>query len=188
MMIDKNQDDTELNKDDDESGQGSPLTNWIPGFSEFVTAPESQEQLKDLVTQALFDNRIKIKAQGHKVQALEKTRKLHEQLAENLEQTNSQSGQGLNLEEHPELPIQDGMINPDNVVLPESEDMAVNSNNPQIANRLKNKIAAKFGLGKGVSLESLREEHKKKMRARAQPKPQERPRYRPATPKPSGPG
>jgi hypothetical protein len=95
---------------------------------------------------------------------------------------NSPGGGGSGFEEHPELPEMDGAIDPNQIVLPESE-AAERSNDPKLQLQLKQRMAAKFGMSQNISIEAMKEEYKKKMELRSHPVP--RPENTPEPPEPT---
>jgi hypothetical protein len=153
-------------------GHGQDFESWIPGFNDFMQAPEDQQNLREFYEQIALEQRLAAKSQGIDVQALNKKQQLKAHDSGNYNHNNpgnEPGSSGSGFDEHPELAIQDGMIDP-SVVLPASEQEA--RNDPELKNRLK----------MGLSMQSLREELKNKQRYRNEP---EQPRYRPrSAPKP----
>ncbi len=159
----------------DGSAGGAAGGSWIPNYYELIGVSADEKELAGLAEQALFQQRVSIKAQGIEVTALSKIQKIRNQLQEPGQTNNNDGGGGLALDEHPELAEQGGDIDPNLIVLPESEAAERASNDPQLRNRL----AAKLGMsGGGLSMQSLKEEYANKMKMRAQP-PGPAPRYRP---------
>ena len=181
-------DDDELDKDDESGGDGSEsggsgTGGLTPSYYELLGINADEAQLTELAAQALFEQRISIKSQGYDVTALSKMQQLRNKLLDpNVNPNAEMSGSGLALDEHPELADLGGDVDPNTIVLPESEAAAA-SNDPQLQLKLRQRAAAKFGVGSGVSLQTMQEEYKKKMELRSRPRPDEpepTPRYRPA--------
>lgn len=154
----------------------------IPGYHELFRIDADEKQMAVYAAEAVDKQRISIKAKGYEVTALSKMQKLRQQLQDpSLDQEGG--GSALNLDAHPELAELGGDIDPNLVVLPDSELTAAQiRNDPQLRHRL----AAKLGMGMGLSIQSMRAEYEKKLKNRLQiaPGPQPRPRYRPTnTPK-----
>jgi len=166
----------------DSGGAGSVI---IPNYRELLGIDVDEKQLTELAANALFEQRISVKSKGFDVTALSKMQKLRNQL-NNPNTDPSMGGSGLALDEHPELADMGGDVDPNTIVLPESEAAERASNDPALQLKLRQRMAAKFGMSKDISLQSMQEEYKKKMEMRSRPRPQEPepPRYRPA-PKPS---
>ena len=189
MFVGKNKDDDNTpDQDDDgtvggEGGEGGTTGSgsWVPNYYELLNLDVDEKQLGELVDQSLFEQRISIKAKGYEVTALSKMQKLRNQL--NDPRQENTVGGGLNLEEHPELADMGGDVDPNNIVLPESEAAERASNDPQLQLKLKQRMAAKFGMSQNISIQSMKEEYKKKMELRSRPapdpEPTPQPRYRP---------
>ena len=179
MVDDKDDDDgTEGGKGSEgttgSSGGGSGI---IPGYHELFRIDADEKEMAKFAAEALDKQRISIKSKGYEVTALSKMQKLRNQLQDpSLGQ--EPGGGGLNLEQHPELAELGGEVDPNIVVLPDSELSAAQiRNDPQLRNRL----AAKLGMGMGLSIQSMRAEYEKKMKQRMAPAPEPRPRYRPVS-------
>ena len=168
------QDDIE---DEDESGDGGerlPATDdenaiWIPSFYDSTNITRDDELERLLAEDALFAIRLGVKSQKVEVTALTK---VQEQLNKKRHEFNNDAGpggsSGPNLEKHPELEDANGAA-PDNIVFPESEELAIGaaSNNPKLQHKLKQKLANRFGMSSGgMSEQAMRDEYKKKMQAK----------------------
>lgn len=174
---------------DSESGTagGGAAGAWIPNYYDLLGYNAEEKELIGLAGQALFEQRISVKSQGIEVTALSKMQKLRNKLMDPNANLEADGGGSLGLDEHPELAESGGDIDPNNIVLPESEAAERASNDPKLKNQLRNRLAAKFGMGSDLSMQSMKAEYEKKMRMRASPSLREepRPRYRPTdTPKP----
>lgn len=159
------------------TGEGEVPGGIIPGYHELFRIDADEKQMAKFAADALDTQRISIKAKGYEVTALSKMQKLRQQLQDpSLDQD---GGSGLNLDAHPELADLGGAVDPNIVVLPDSELTAAQiRNDPQLRHRL----AAKLGMGMGLSIQSMRAEYEKKMKNRIKmaPGPQPpKPRYRP---------
>lgn len=169
----------------DGSTGGGGTGAWIPSYYDLLGITADEKELIGLADQALFEQRISVKSQGIEVTALSKMQKLRNKLMD--PNANPDAGNSAGFDEHPELADMAGDIDPNIIVLPESEAAERASNDPKLQNKLRNRLAAKFGMGADLSMQSMKAEYEKKMRMRASPAPQQepRPRYRPAdTPKP----
>jgi hypothetical protein len=176
----------------DASGQGGAAGGggtgrWVPSYYDLLGYSSDEKELIGLAEQSLFAQRISLKSQGHEVTALSKMQKLRKQLAEPGVDPNIQNqASGMDVEQHPELAESEGYVDPNIIVLPESEAVERASNDPKLQNKLRNRLAARMGMGSDLSMQSLKAEYEKKMRERYRPAPQEepRPRFRPTeTPK-----
>jgi len=152
------------------SGSGKNFESWIPGFNDFLQAPEDQKNLRDFYAQITRENRLEAKKQGIDVQALNKKQQLKQDIGNyNYDGVNNSnpSGGGTGFDQHPLIQEYDGII-----ILPDSEQEIRNdANNPELKNSLK------MGLSMRAALEL-----KNKQRYRNEP---EQPRYRPrSAPKP----
>lgn len=168
-------------EEDDEGTAGSTGTTGssgggiIPGYHELFRIDADEKQMAKYAVDALDKQRISIKSMGYEVTALSKMQKLRHQLQD---PSLDQGGGSLNLAEHPELAELGGDVDPNIVVLPDSELTAAQiRNDPQLRHRL----AAKLGMGMNLSIQTMRAEYEKKMRNRISiaPAPQIKPRYRP---------
>jgi len=165
------------------TGGAGGAGGWVPNYYELMGLKDEEKNLKELVDQEVFYQRISLKSQGHEVTALSKMQKLRNQLREPGMENNL--GGGSNLAEHPLLPDMDGAL-PDNLVLPESE-AAERSNDPNLRLKYSQRMAAKFGISTTLSMQAIREELEKKMKYKAQPQldPRPHPEFQPApTPEP----
>ena len=202
-MIDKKTpEEIEINDDDDDKGgstggEGSLAPKgdvWIPGFDDFnqigIIDNEEENLSKILAPQALFENRMSVRAKEKiEVTALSKAQEQRQKQRNksnlNAEQTD---GGGLGLASHPELADMGGEVDPNHIVLPESEKMGFLSktkSDPKLQHKLQQKLAQKFGMGSigGLSKEALEAEYKKKMKIKESPEP--KPRFSPQrAPKP----
>lgn len=153
---------------------------WVPSYYELLGISEDEQKMTEMAAQALFEQRISVKSQGYDVTALSKMQKLRNQLQDPSIGNGyaNDGGSSLGLEEHPELAEMGGDVDPNNVVLPESE-LAAASNDPKLQNKLRNRLAAKFGMSSDLSLQTLKAEYEKKMKMQKRPAPEEQPRYRP---------
>ncbi len=119
------------------SNGGAEVEIWIPGFNDFIKAPEDQEQLRDYAIQLVEENRIALHARKYQVEALKKERQRRESRFD-LDNLANNNGGGPNFKQHPELPHMDGKIDP-NIVLPNSNDNKNGSKNAN-KNKLKNNL------------------------------------------------
>lgn len=184
---------TESEKDGDSSkgsgGSGSRIAmGLIPGFYDIIATPPEEAEIAIAAEIALFENRVDLKRDGYKVDALDKKQELRNKLSQPGPSADFSNSGGSNFEDHPELVELGGAF--DNVVLPESEEIEQNSE-LALQNKLKNR------LGMGLSAQSLRQEYekelKKKQELTARPKfvPEQKPDLviRPvSTPRPKPPG
>lgn len=172
MVKDEDDDDDT----DGTSGDGGTGGGIIPNYYELFRVDADEKEMAKFAAEALDKNRISVKSKGYEVTALSKMQKLRNQLQDpSLDQG---GGGSLDLAEHPELAILGGDVDPNIVVLPDSELTAEQiRSNPQLRNRL----AAKLGMGMGLSIQTMRAEYEKKMKNRIKmaPEPQVKPRYRP---------
>jgi len=179
----KRRDDEEHDEDDEDDGgdTGSGGSGLTPNYYELLGITTDEKQLTALAEQALFEQRISVKSKGIDVTALSKMQKLRNKL-QNPNSDPAMGGSALALDEHPELADLGGDVDPNTIVLPESEAAERASNNPALELKLRQRMAAKFGMSQDISLQSMQEEYKKKMEMRSRPKPDEPepPRYRPA--------
>lgn len=183
-MKKKHRDDEDHDEDDDggdEGSTGSGGSGLTPNYYELLGVTTDEKQLTELAAQALFEQRISIKSKGIDVTALSKMQKLRNKL-QNPNSDPAMGGSSLSLDEHPELADLGGDVDPNTIVLPESEAAERASNDPALELKLRQRMAAKFGMSKDISLQSMQEEYKKKMEMRSRPRPDEPepPRYRPA--------
>lgn len=189
----------EIDKEDEEGSSGQNggtgesgstgaggTGRWVPSYYDLLGYTSDEKELIGLADQALFAQRISIKSQGIEVTALSKMQKLRNKLSDPNAQPSNEAG-GMDLEQHPELAESEGFLDPNIVVLPESEAAERASNDPKLQNKLRNRLAAKMGMGADLSMQSMKAEYEKKMKARSRPAPgveEPKPRYRPAeTPK-----
>lgn len=166
-----NKDHNGEDEDEDDKGGGeSGSGRWIPSYYELLGISADEKELTGLTAEALFELRLAIKAQGYDVTALSKIQQFRNKLND-VGLDNANDGGGIDLEAHPELAELGGDIDPNLIVLPESELIAAAKNDPQLRNRLV-------------------EQYKQKMKMRAQllnkpkpsapePRPAPTPRYRP---------
>lgn len=181
-MVKDKEDDEEQASQGSQTEGGSGGTGGsggvIPGYHELFRIDADEKEMAKFASDALERQRISVKSKGYEVTALSKMQKLRHQLQE--PGLDAGEGAGLGLEEHPELPELGGEVDPNIVVLPDSE-LTVD----QIRNdpKLRNRLAAKLGMGMGLSIQSMRAEYEKKMknRMRVAPAPEEKPRYRPVS-------
>jgi hypothetical protein len=178
---DKDEDDGEGGGDGSTGGQSGG--GFIPSYFELFGIGVDEQELAKLASQALFDNRISVKSKGFDVSALSKIQELKNRLGDPALAAEL-AASGINLQEHPELADQGGDIDPNIIVLPESEAAARASNDPKLQNKLRNRLAAKLGMSRDVSLQAMQEEYKKKMEMRIRPKPGEEPPAPRITPTP----
>ncbi len=144
----------------------------IPSYYDLIgNVGINDKELAALSEIALFEQRISLKTKGFDVTALDRKQRLGQNVGPN---AGPAAESGLGLDEHPELVDMGGELDPNTIVLPESE-IAARSNDPEL------RLAAKLGMG--MSLPALREEYKNKMKMRASPEP-DAPRYRPTAPRP----
>jgi hypothetical protein len=143
--------------------------SWIPGFNDYLQAPEDQKNLRELSEQITLEQRLAAKALGINVHALNKAQQLkaqqrgdynHDGIDDPTDNSNS-SG----FDEHPELAHQDGMIDP-SIVLPANEAKA--RNGQELANKLKNKLAF---TPKAQPTQEYKPAPEPRYRMRAAPKP-----------------
>lgn len=202
--------DSESDSESGKNGEGVLSTNAFLnsdtykklGFREERQIIDTEKENKLLAEQALFDTRINIKSKGYEVTALTKIQELKEKMENKIKKrlsnssgTNSPSGGGTGHESHPDLPEMGGEADPNNIILPESEELSAEraSNDPKLQNKLKNKLQQKFGMGgagRDVSAQTMKAEFEKKQRQRIviREKLEEKPRFSPqAVPKPEKP-
>lgn len=171
------------NEEGDESGGGRGI--FIPSYVELTPTADESAMAADNAD-AVFLNRVSLKSQGKEVEYfenLQRARKKYSDPAMAVELANS--GGGPNLAAHPELAELGGAF--DDIAFPESEleAAASASNDPQLRNRLVAKLAAKFGMGRGVSELTMKEEYRKKQELnmklgkRLAPEPELAPKFRP---------
>ena len=160
---------------------GKGGSGWVPSYYELLGITEDEQKLTELAAQALFEQRISVKSQGYDVTALSKVQQLRNQMQDPGIGNDNDGGGSLGLEDHPELAELGGDVDPNIIVLPESELLAAGaSNDPKLQNKLRQRLAAKFGMGSDLSMQSMKAEYEKKMRMRGPaPKAEPRPRYRP---------
>lgn len=179
MKKDKDLSEEEIPESEDGSGtEGSSGARGV-AFTDWLSADSEETELPALSKETVFENRISIKSQGYDVAALNKKQDLRQQIGADFSNDVGYDPGGLGLEKHPELPEFGGTVEPENIVLPDSE-LVSNTADPKLQQKLRARIAAKFGMGTGdLSREALENEYKNKLKARA-----EQPRYKPSTPRP----
>jgi hypothetical protein len=194
-MANKNKDNhgTDQEEEDQEGGSGGEAGGaagsagggtWFPNYYELMGLSADEKELSALAEQALFEQRLGIKSKGYDVTALSKIQKLRNQM-QDPSLGNSPGGGGLGLEEHPELVELGGDVDPNLIVLPESEAAERASSDPKLQLQLRNRLAAKLGMSADISLQSMKAEYEQKMKMRLEAKPEDKPRYRPSNaPKP----
>lgn len=172
---DQNDQDGQGGEGGDSGEAGAAGSGVIPSYEALIgNLGVNDKELAALSEMALFEQRVSLKGQGHNVAALETKQRLRQQ--NNPDVGPGEPGAGIGgLDEHPELVDMGGDIDPNTIVLPESE-IAARSNDPEL------RLAARLGMG--LSMQTLREEYKNKMKMRASPAPEARPRYRPTSPAP----
>ena len=91
--------------------------------SRHFTNPQQEEERRALAVDVLDDIRIGIRTKGHKVAALEqKNRKNLSNCGVSPEDNlTNDSGSSLNVDEHPELAYMGGKVDPNQVVIPDSQ-------------------------------------------------------------------
>lgn len=183
---------SQINDEESEEGSGTADSGtlvpdsdvWAPSYFDIKKIEKNEALNQSLAENALFLNRLAVKAQKFDVTALNKSQQRHTKShSPDLE---APGGGGLGLESHPELEDLGGQVDPNHVVLPESEAINAANNDPKLQHKLKQKQAQKFGMGSigSLSKEALEAEYKKKMRMRVTEKPADQPRFRAApTPK-----
>lgn len=181
-------DDDQEDGGDSGGGRGGGNGRFIPTYSDLIPTTADETALASGAAEALFEQRISLKTQGHKVSALEKLQRLREKMSDPAMAAELANSGGSNMAAHPELAELGGAF--DDISFPESEAEAAAraSNDPQLRNRLK----AKLGMGGDVSALTLKEEYRKKQELnmklgkRLEPEFDNKPRFRAApTPKPS---
>lgn len=177
--------------DDEEEGGdtgGSGGSGFVPSYSDLIAVDSDEAEIAKNAKEALFAQRVSLKSQGNKVSALDKLQKMRNQLSDPTLAAQLAAGGGSGLEEHPELPELGGAF--DDIVFPESEAEAAAraSNDP----KLRNRLAARLGMGRDLSAltQKMEYEKKQKLKMQARPAPEEeyRPRFRPAAPPKPRPG
>lgn len=162
---------------------GKGGSGYIPTFDDLIAVSPEEADIARWAKDALFNQRVTLKSQGEKVDALDKRQELRKRMSDPNIANDLSGGGSSGLEKHPELPETGGAF--DDVVLPEVEAAEAAANDPQLSNQLRNR------LGMGMSAEAIRydlekkNKEKLKMSTRA-PEPEPRPQYvmRPAEPPP----
>lgn len=168
-MKKKDINDSLNNKDDetggDSSGGGS---GFVPSYYDLLGADVDEIELAGLSAKALQENRIKVKAKGISVTALDKPQEARNNLnAEINANPGDGAGGGLGLEQHPELAETGGDVDPNTIVLPKSEQEALASNDMDLKLQLLAEYKKKMDMKMGI---------------RPAPEPTPAPRMRPSAP------
>ncbi len=126
------EDDDDGGEGGDEGGEGGG--GLIRTFYDSLLDDLNDDELAALVKQATEEQRRKLRSLGYDVDALTKKQKLRNQL-DDPAIANENDGGGLDLAEHPEFDG-DGYLDPNTVVLPESEILARASSDSELQYRL----------------------------------------------------
>ncbi len=130
MAKDKITDD----EDDGSSSSGGAATGGIvPSYNQLFWIDGDEKQLIGLVSDALFEQRIAVKSKGYDVTALSKSQELRNKLYDPSVSNDNDGGGSIDLDAHPELAETGGDVDPNIVVLPESEE-------PGMADKLQNRL------------------------------------------------
>jgi hypothetical protein len=152
---------------EDDEGGGS---GFVPSYYDLLGTNVDEAEITALAAKALFENRISVKSKGIAVRALDKPQearnKLQNEVNTNPEQ---EGGGGLGLEDHPELAEMGGAVDPNNIVLPQSEQEALATNDMDLKLRL---------------LAEYKKKMEMKMGMKPAPEPAPAPRFRPSAPPP----
>lgn len=157
------------NDQDDEAGGGGG-SGFVPSYYDLLGTNIDEIELAELSAAALRENRIKVKAQGISVSALDKPQEARNNLGSEIHNNPGQDGGGgLGLEQHPELAEMGGDVDPNTIVLPKSEQEALASNDMELKLQLLAEYKKKMDM---------------KMGNRPAPDPAPAPRMRPSSPPP----
>lgn len=117
-----------------------------------VDVDVDEAELAALAAKALHENRLKVKASGTPVSALDKPQEARNNFGSEINSTPGQDAggeSGLGLEQHPELAEMGGDVDPNTIVLPKSEQEALASNDMELKLQLlaeyKKKMEMKMG-------------------------------------------
>jgi hypothetical protein len=151
-MKKKSTNDDLKDKDDEEGGDGGESgggSGFVPSYYDLLGDDVDEIELAGLSAAALRENRIKVKAQGISVSALDKPQEARNDLNAEINANPGQDGGGLGLEQHPELAEMGGDVDPNTIVLPKSEQEALASNDMELKLQLlaeyKKKMDMKMG-------------------------------------------
>lgn len=140
-------------KDDDDIDEGGNGGNITPLYYDTSVPTIDEAEITALADKALHENRISIKSKGIIVTALDKPQEDRNRLQNdnNNPGLSEDGGSGLGLEDHPELAEMGGMVDPNIIVLPKSEQDALAVKDMDLKLRLlaeyKKKMDMKMGAG-----------------------------------------
>lgn len=145
--------DDEENGDDGKAG-GSGSGGMIPSYFDIFASNADEAEITALAAKALQENRISLKSKGHSVSALDKRQEARSRMQNNDIGPEQEAGgpSGTGLENHPELAESGGMIDPNIIVLPKSEQEALAVQDLDLKLELLAKYKKKMDMKMGMAL------------------------------------
>lgn len=135
--------------EDGKNGQGGSI---VPSYYDIYGTNIDEAEITALAVQALLENRISIKSKGISVTALDKPQEARNKIQNDNNDPGQEAGGGLGLEDHPELAEMGGMVDPNIIVLPKSEQDALAVKDMDLKLQLLAEYKKKMDMKMGMKL------------------------------------
>lgn len=163
----------EIDSDEEGGESGGKAGSLVPSYFDIFASNFDEDEIAKLAAKALQENRIAVKSKGIAVSALDKPQEARSRLQNDNVGPEQEAGSGLGLEDHPELAEMGGMVDPNVIVLPKSEQEALAVKDLDLKLELLAKYKKKMDMKMGMSLKE-----------QPRPSPTIRPTNAPSRPRP----